>query len=74
MNELEAAVDRCLIQQNIFNYSEQGVEKPRYFNPRRDYDTVRFTDRWRHQTVTIKIESVEQDENLSELTMTIDSL
>lgn len=74
MNELETAVDRCLVQQNIFHYSENGVAKPRYSNGRREYDKVTFNDRWRGQNVTIRIESVEQDENMSELTLRVDSL
>lgn len=74
MNELESAVDLCLVQRNTFNYSTHGVATPRYYSANREYDSVIFIDRWRDQNVTIQIKSVEQDENLSELTMTINSL
>lgn len=74
MNELEAAVDLCLVRQNTFEVYRNGVGKPRYYNARRDYDSVVFGDRWRNQNVTITIGPVEQDENLYELTMKIDSL
>ena len=74
MNELEAAIDECLVQVNTFDYVEGNVSKARYFAPRRDYDSVRFTDRWRNQSVVLRIQPVEQDENLSELILNIDSL
>jgi hypothetical protein len=69
LNQLEAEIDTCLVERDVFNFNMHG--KSRYFNAIRRDDSVVYYDRWRHQSVEVKIEDAD---DFGRLFMVIDSL
>ena len=66
LNLLSSQTEACIARGDTFGYSRRGVTMPRYFlDSESSTDDVEFIDRWRQQTVKIRIEREGQGARLN---------